>query len=100
MSLDEVIVGIRQSVRNGITKEQAELCVRLAGEQGSDTSKQVVEGLGGKVTKEVGQKEKGKGGLLASWGQNGMPGGVGGRKDEKGWVEVVECGGVKAVVFK
>ncbi|KAF8448558.1 hypothetical protein BGX38DRAFT_577773 [Terfezia claveryi] len=38
MSLDEVVLGIRQSVRSGITKEEAELCVRLAGEQGVEAA--------------------------------------------------------------
>ncbi|KAI5808059.1 hypothetical protein DFH27DRAFT_607787 [Peziza echinospora] len=81
MGLDEVILGIRQSMRNGITKEEAELCVRLAGETGEEKKKED----GGK------EAEGGElGGWKKSWGQ----------KDQKGWVEVVECGGVRAVVFK
>ena len=91
MSLDEVVLGIRQSVRSGITKEEAELCVRLAGEQGVGATPKKVE-----ATKPV---EKGKGGLLSKFDGGNFGRGVGG-KDEKGWVEVVECGGVKAVVFK
>ncbi|KAF8429738.1 hypothetical protein EV426DRAFT_582588 [Tirmania nivea] len=91
MSLDEVVVGIRQSVRSGITKEEAELCIRLAGEQGVDATPKKMAG-----TKPV---EKGMGGLLSKF-DGGSLGRVVGVKDEKGWVEVVECGGVKAVVFK
>ena len=46
--------------------------------------------------------EKGKGGLLDSFGSGDVAGGFkkACEQYEKGWVEVVECGGVKAVVFK
>lgn len=98
MSMEEVVLGIRQSVRTGITMEEAELCVRLAGEwdggNGAGANK-----VGGTVTKPG--VEKGKGGLLAKWdaGTTGLTG-LRNVRDEKGWVEVVEYGGVKAVVFK
>lgn len=126
LSLEEAVTAVRQSMRGSISWDETEMCIRLAGEMGGTA---VAGGgsnvhLAGKIPKSAltntvanitntntttttttttavaapPMEEKGKGGLLSKWGGTGILSGA--NRDETGWVEVVECGGLKAVVFK
>ena len=113
LSLGEAVTAVRQSMRGSISWDEAEMCIRLAGEMGAAVASSENVRTAGKITKSAlttntaanttntasaGEKG-GKGNLLSKWGESGTIGGA--NRDEKtSWVEVVECGGLKAVVFK
>lgn len=114
LSLEEAVIAVRQSVRNSISWDETEMCIRLAGELVVAAGGGCVH-MAGKITKPTltdtiantinntaaagaAPSQEGEGKLLSRWGGSGALGGA--KRDEMGWVEVVECGGLKAVVFK